>query len=521
MSELKKSERILRGAYITVSILAGVLFAILFSLTPASTDDLLFMLPSKGMDRGFGLWKEMVEFFPYILSSQSGRLGNILAMPFLYLFPRWVFGVLSGGVIVLLLIFSCRLTGVRPGSVVSWLIVATVVFAYPWYDYLFLVTYGINYLWAGTLCVIAMWGFMNIRQFGPLGFIGTLILLFVAGWMHEGFGAPLTGGLVLWLLLNWKKRDGREVLGVLAAGIGTCMTAMFPAFWVRAEEETDFIFKFTFKEALMQLGPALLFAVVFLISLLWVVSQRRYRKLLSIRSALPAITGFVLVSTAVFLKYYNGPRTGAPLLLFSALGCAMTFSLSGGRRSRPIVAAVSGLLVSVAMLVNLSYACALQKKLQKEYDDIVRLFESSPDGTFYYDVSYPVADPSLFKTSVRVFHEKTPKLFWKVYYGGSEKDLVILPSAMRGFSPEKSSPSAHTPGAMIYNGWIVLPDTTGVDSFKRIHVLSEGGTDIATRFRRDYFKAADGKEYILITPHVKVLDPSLTIEDVILYDHSR
>ena len=73
---------------------------------------------------------------------------------------------------------------------------------------------------------------------------------------------------------------------------------------------------------------------------------------------------------------------------------------------------------------------------------------------------------------------------------------------------------------MIYNGCIILPDTTDVDSYKRIHIVISSGERRASRFRRDYFKAADGKTYILLEPHDKVLDPTLEIKDVDLTDHS-
>ena len=514
-----QSTKTLKYLYISISVIAGVLFAFIYSLVPANTDDLCFMISSKGMERGFGLWNLMVDKFPDIWQTQSGRLGNFVALPFLYLFPRWVFGIVSGGIISFILLFVCTLTKVRKGSVVSWLLMSAIVFAFPWYDYMFLITYSANYVWASAAVLAAVWAFLKVDEMSSPGYYAGLLLMFVAGWMHEGFGAPLTCGLTLWLIVFRKKITVRKVCAWAFAGVGTGMTLLSPTFWVRGENEANMLQKFPYKEAIMQLGPALLFFIVFAIAFLILVSDRKRRQRLDNYGLLTITGGFCIASLVVFLKYFNGPRTGAPLLLMSAVGCGITFSAIGRNVRFKIVEWSLGCIVSIGVIVNLVFAIERQKDLNREYEEVLNLYEASPDGTIYYDLIYPTPDLSLFKTSVRQFHEKVPKTFWEWYYG-PDKPIVILPSALKGFSQEKSSPSELSKGVMIYNGCIILPDTTDVDSYKRIHIVTSSGERRPSRFRRDYFKAADGKTYILLEPHDKVLDPTLEIKDVDLTDHS-
>lgn len=507
--------------YISVTILTGILFAILISLTPPGADDLLFLIPAKGHEPGLGLWDMMIGELPRIWQTQSGRLGNFIAMPILYLMPKWIFGVITGFLTSLLIILSARISGSRPGSIVSWLLYATIVIAYPWYDYLTLVTYAINYIWTSAVVAGTMVCFMNINRYSRAGMISAFILAFIAGWMHEGFGAPLCVGLTLAIVVNLKNIGRRQLLLYFFTGIGTCMTFLSPVFWSRSERETNFLLKFTYKEALMQLGPAMLFVFVLIALTIMVMIRKDLRKRIWTSMRFLLFAGAAAASTAVFLKYYTGPRTGAPAMLYSALGCAYVITtITKDKRPAQWLSWVVACLIGGFGLIHLAYADVAQAECKKEYEEVTRLYEQSTDGTFYYDLSYPTADLSLFKTSVRQFHERIPKDFMRIYFK-PDHSMVILPTAMKGFAPDKAVESRLTPGVLLYNGWIVLPDSIDTGSFQRIHILTETGEYLPSRFRIDRFKSDTGSDFIIVTPHIKVLDPSLRVKDVAMQDHSR
>ncbi|MBD5261486.1 MAG: hypothetical protein HDS38_05070 [Bacteroides sp.] len=511
----------LNRIFTAVAVITGMLLAVLIALTPPGADDLLFLLPAKGCQPGPGLLDMMAGELPRIWETQSGRLGNFISMPFLYLVPKWIFGIITGTLTTILILLSCRLTGARRGSIVGWLIYASIVLAFPWYDYLTLVTYAVNYLWAAAAAAGAIACFLDIDKLRGWRLAGAYLLIFSAGWIHEGYGAPLTAGLTLCLIISFPKISRRRIWAWICCGAGTVMTAFSPVFWQRSEREFNFLLKFTYKELAMQVGPALLFVAAMISLLIWAASRRRTRTDILMKAPLLIFAGAAFASTAVFLKFYTGPRTGAPVILYSMLAYAYIVTAAARDRRCPTALQwAAAILIGGFSLLHLAYADISQTHRTKEYLEATRLYEDSADGTFYYDLAYPEPDLTLFKTSVRQFHEKVPLEFMRIYFKPEYK-MVILPTAMKGFSPEKTTASGLTPGAMVYNGWIVLPDTADTDALQRIHILTEDGRYLPTRFRSDRFTYRDSITFQLITPHVKVLDPHIRVKDVVLRDNSR
>ncbi|MDE5794640.1 MAG: hypothetical protein K2I08_07960 [Muribaculaceae bacterium] len=507
--------------FICVAAISGILFSILISLTPPGADDLLFMVPMKGHKAGLELWATMAERIPWIWETQSGRLGNFLSLPFLYLAPKWIFGIISGGMVFILITLSCRISGTRFGSIVSWLLYATIVIAFPWYDYLTLVTYAINYLWAAAAVVGAIYCYLNINNYKGIQLWFACFLMFIAGWMHEGFGAPLSAGITICIMLQLKECSRKQIAAWTASCVGTCMTMLSPVFWQRSERTTNYLLKFTYKEALLQLGPALIFIIAFILLLLWMISKRERRQDIPKAKSLVIFIIGAAAAGAVFLKYYTGPRTGAPVMLYSALGCAYILSTApSAKHSYVALQWVIGIIIGCFSLTHLAFADIKQQECSKEYAEVTTLYKDSENGTFYYDLAYPKADMTLFKTSIRQFHEKVPKEFMRMYYSPNN-NMVILPTAMKGFSPERSEKSKITPGAMIYNGWIVVSEDFDVDSFQRIGVITGNGEIVSSRFRTDRFFCPGYGNFLLITPHIKVLDQTIRIKDVAINDHSR
>lgn len=504
-----------------VSAITGILIAILFGLTPPGVDDLLFLLPAKGCEPGVGLWGMMMGEWPRIWLTETGRLGNFIAMPILYLMPKWIFGIITGGLTYLLIILSCRLTRSRYGSIISWLLYASIILAYPWYDFLTMVTYAVNYIWSAVAAVGAILCFINIKSYSIAKTIAACLLMFAAGWMHEGFGAPLTAGLTLSLVLQHNKVGKRQILSWICAGAGTCMTTFSPTFWTRSGEELNLLMKYPYKEIIMNIGPVLIFLTAMAFISVWIISSHKVKKgiLLTVPSII-LITA-TLVATAVFLKFYTGPRTAAPALLYSMLACGYILTSAIGNRRIPTrLQWLTGILIGGFSIAHLAYADYAQTDITKEFKTVTHLYETSDDGVVYYDLAYPKADLSLFKTSVRQLHERVPKEFIRKYFKPEHK-MVILPTSMKDFNPDKALKSYMTPGAMIYNGTIVLPDTIDTESFHRIHILTEDGKYLPSRFRIDKFSCPDYGEFKILTPHIKVLNSSLKIKDTSLTDHSR
>lgn len=513
-----KDKIALHHIYLAAAVAEGILLAILIAVTPAAADDLFFMIPVREMGSESDAWQKMIREVSWVWETQSGRLGNFLSLPFLFLLPRWVFGIITGALFSFILLEMTSLVGTRRGSVVSWLIMAVMVFAYPWYDYLTQVTYAVNYVWASAILVGALWCFLNSGSLSKPLFVVALIWTFVSGWIHEGFGVPYCCGLTLWMLINRRRLDSRKILLWLMAASGSVMTAFSPTFWSRSQDGAGNVLDFPLNEAVIQLGPALLVCIVFVVSLGFCTIRKKTRQRLVMYGLLWIVIGGVICSMAVFLRFYSGPRTGAPLLLFSSLGCALMFRILGEPfNSRP-AAWIIGVMIALCAFVNLVFAIVRQTDLNKESQKIESLYNASPDGAIYLDLIYPVADASLYKTTVRQFHERVPIFFWEKYHD-SDKHLVILPAAIRDFIPERAQPSGKAPGIWVYKNHIIASQSLDLSDVNLIRLLTGEGSWTSSRFRADPFTGRDGHRYVLITPHLQTLDHSVRIIDCEIYSH--
>lgn len=90
--------------------------------------------------------------------------------------------------------------------------------------------------------------------------------------------------------------------------------------------------------------------------------------------------------------------------------------------------------------------------------------------------------------------------------------MTILPERLQGFTPDKGTPSDYIKGLYIYNNCLVA--CSGIITDGRIIIILDSEKNRhETRIRLQKFKAADGNNYELVTPHTAILNPSLRIID--------
>lgn len=496
--------------FLTTAIIA-VLFGVLCALTPPGADDLLFLdgvVPSGDFSE---MWEKLVPACQLRWTTETGRLGVFLSLGFLYLLPKWAFGIVLAFAVFSLVRYSCKLADIEPGSILAWLVLAAIVIVAPWYDFMFQISYAMNYVVGGAITVAAAYSFINIERIFGWKLLGIFILMFAAGWMHEAYSAPFGIAATVWMIRRHKFISLKTVFAWLMLGAGACVIALSPTLWHRTGDEM-LILKFPLKEAVMQLGPSLLLIVLFLIFSRIAFHWKRIRIAVQKDEWLFFLV-YILVSVVVLVAFYCGPRTGFPTILFSIVGIAFTLRLLIASTNRPIATVVVGILIGLGCFAHLAFACYEEYRLRAEYYDIVGLYKRSDNGTFYYDLTYPRFDASLYKTSVRDFHSREPMAMWSDYYD-PQKKLVILPTALKGFSASGAKHSQITKGALVYNGWIVLPAKFDLMDVVRMTIHTEGGETMSSRYRVDVFTDASGEQYKLIVPHVKVLNKRLKITDV-------
>lgn len=375
----------------------------------------------------------------------------------------------------------------------------------PWYDYLLIVTYGINYLWAGTLAVWAAYCLLNADKYHSAA-AGSVC--FIAGWMHEGFGVPLSTAAIILLLTEHKNR-GYSKLTILTIA-GTCCTALTPAIWRRLFYMSTASGKeYPLSESLLHFGPIVALLVILAALLLkHTITNRRIWK--DKRTIFYVV--YILAASSLAFKFYCGPRITTSPVIFTFAGI-MTLMPDLKLFSRRLFSKICASSIVAFSILHLSYAIHLQYRLQHQFDEIVRLFKASETGQLYINPIPMRADISLYKTTVRQFHESVPRTMFSRYYGRTtSKVMTILPERLQGFTPDKGTPSDYIKGLYIYNNCLVA--CSGIITDGRIIIILDSEKNRhETRIRLQKFKAADGNNYELVTPHTAILNPSLRIID--------
>ncbi|MCM1489244.1 MAG: DUF6056 family protein [Muribaculum sp.] len=505
--------------YTITQVIISILFAIIYILTPPGADDLLFLSGHETNISTAETLGEIANTIAYRWTTETGRLGTFISIVFLLLDAHVLFGVLSGLAIYLLLTLAAKLAGARKGSVISWLLTVAIVFCLPWYDYLFLCSYGVNYIWSSMLAVMASYAFMHTGNTRGLKAVAVASVMFLSGWMHEAYGVPLCVAATGWLLLKKKSLTKAMVLNWISLGIGTLMTFLSKAFWNRTEGKM-LIEEFPLREFILQLGPSIFLLMLFATAIIYGLSGSKRCTIL--RGNVPEVVYFSLfiaISSIITFRYFCGARSAMPLSLMSIIGAAYIFNLCTSTCSKKFTG-IFGLISAIICVLHLTYTVSEQSQRKKEYYEIEAMYMQSEDGSFFYDVTFPKVDFSLLKTSVRQFHEKTPIWMWDKYHNreSGDKHLLILPTDISNFAGI-GNPSRTTKGVQIYNNWVIAdPEIfeTSEHHAKTIKLVKPGGDIVTSRYRTEQFKAKDGKEYTLLIPHEKILDRGLNISDVIL-----
>lgn len=498
------------------TLLLTLLFGWIYFNTPLMVDDLWFLNGTQGMKPG---WERFVSGLPTLeerLGTDAIRFGNIFGYVFLTLFPKWVFNILAMGMIWGCFIVYARLAGVRKGSLSSWILVAGMIICLPWYDYFFTLLFSMNYLPALLLGGMTMDLLVRGELPGGWRFALWVIVAFGAGWAHEGFGMPIVAGATAVGFLLWRRGmlNVRFVVIVAAVFLGSSIVFLSPSLWNRVTLEWKPA-TYPLKELIMQMGPMALMTMITLIAALPLLCKRKYRNRIT-ESAIDRrrwlFSGvFCIASLIIDLKYFNGPRTACGLIMVEMVLILMAAREYGIRIRQSRLSEALEIILFLLLTLHLTCAGLKQRCIRQEHEDVIRLFMESADGTIYYDLSNPLPDLSLFKTTVRELHERIPLEELNGYLDKT-KTLAILPEALEGLGHDNPS-GGEGPGVYAYEGHL-LAKPGAVPESPRIEVLTESGEWIATRYRKNPFRDLQGREWVLITPHIQVLDPTIRLKDL-------
>lgn len=492
-------------------IVVVMLYIAIFALTPMCVDDYFYSFHSASLtspfDKAAAIWQNCQDRWHY----DTGRLCNLMAPVFLGLLPKIVFSIISGFFIWMSVRLMCRLAGVGRGSVGSWVIVFLVNFALPWFEYMFTVIFALNYLWPSALSLLFVYWMLNfnavVEKQSPSRFVVMCGIAVLTGWMHEGFSVPVIAGLTATWALTRHRPAKREFILFLCFVVGFMLIVASPALWCRTENmEPYFRFLSPGRKIFYGIGCNSLFFGLCLF-LIYLVVRRRMKRLFvdapNIRPLIIFILASSIAATALFFKFYTGPR----MAWYATQLCSIGLVAVGNKVFTPVKRSVGHILKSaIAFLVffNLTFAVVEQNKLYNESEEIVRLFLDSPNGDVFYDNIPRHISPSLYKTSIRYFNMESLGIFSHYWRENDDVMLTLLPTRLKNFEPASAMPCRSDSTLFIKDGLLVVRESAvaGKD-WIRIETTETGWTE--TTIHRKFFSAADNSRWALIDPYISSL----------------
>ena len=483
-------------------VAVGVLVGVLYQVGTPMLDDYWFSMSSEGLDGFRARISWLAEMTSERRMTDNWRLANVFGPLFLVVFPRWVFSVLTGLIVFLILRFGCVICRVGAGSLRGWLWAAIFILVFPWYDSMVCVMFALNYVWSTAATLLAIWLFFRQPKSGATAWIGLAGVGFVAGWMHEGFSLPLICAMASVLVydrLSGGRTDRRRIALLAGTVVGLCFIMSSPSIWNRGVESHSKILEMPWHEIVIQTGPSLALFAIYALTLMLALRRRRRIEEKDVFFGVAT-----LCALAIELKFFGGARVGWPTELYAAIGSLCLWGEWPARKGKSVYVAEA--LIVIAVLVNLLAAIMLQRRLTAEAREITELYDASEDGTVYYDAITPSPDLTLHKTTVMQFHQRVPLASFRIYHNSS-KELTLLPSALRDFRGEMNNHG----GISIYKGYIIalpeaVPDYPGL-----VDIRTGDGRVVQSRYRAAGFRGSDGEEYVYIVPHVFLMNPGIEI----------
>lgn len=499
------------------------MYGIMFFLTPCSVDDIWYLENSVGTK---GSWEYFIstvancwEHWQY----DTGRLCNMAAAPFLALFPKWIYAAITSFAVWIIYIGGPILTKSRFISYASAFWIVTVTFIFPWFDFMFGIIFSINYVWTWALAIIFFYWFIkaeSIRQYHVSTGISLFILSFMLGWWHEGFSVPLIISLSAYFIIRRIKPNKTRLLMIAGMICGISMILVMPAFWNSTESRHSVIFKPVLWETILGFAFMCLFYVYLLMFVIIISNSRLRKRLKTDKNRKLAVYISILiygaVSSAIYVKYYTGPRVGCFVQIISALGIMDICRLFKIPRKldKDLLRTITVSAALVISFINMSASIVMQKRLTKEFDDVRSLYDRYKDingGIVYYDQTPRKLGIDFFKPSYKILN--TP---YGLEHGLS--DIKIIPKALENLDP--ASPDMikckHDDSLYIYKNILILKGNKP-DRPLMARIYTPGNGKIISRIFHYEFTDKNRDPWTYVKTMSQTLDPSIKITDAQLY----
>lgn len=499
--------------YLIFAGILAVLFGCMFQLMPVCADDLWYLADSCGAHGSLEYFTTTVSTCLDHWTYDTGRLANMATAPFLSLFPRSVFSLASILALFLILISGISLSKSPwlSGRAAIWILIVS--FVIPWFEFLFTIVYASNYIWCAALGLLFFYLFINDRFLSsavPLIFIGVL-----TGWWHEGMSVPLLCACACYIAFPGIRVTRRRwfMLGGLLTGI--LIIAGMPAFRAMTGDRVSHLVKSVWIETMINVLAYNCCFYIYLLLLLAAFIRRSVRRRLcadrQAQALLLAIGVFGIVSTSIYIMYFNGARTG----LFSQLMCGIgimrlsPFLFPATRRGTLAGRCACGAAMALS-LVSVIWAIAVQTRLSREYEDVSALAAEARKhgrGEVFYDATPIGIGPDFLKPSYMLLNTE---------YGLG--GVVLIPQALQDFRPDSDAATRCGDDRLyIYRNHIVAVGRMPEERVDVSLTVADGRV-LRSRVRMRGFAASSGDSCVAVLPHIMQVNANLEVKDARLLD---
>lgn len=504
-----------RYVYFGIAVILSILGGMMYYVTTVCCEDLWYQSASVGVH---GTWEYFISTLNNCIDHwnwDTGRLCNTVSAPFLALFPHCVYSCITAILIAVIFIIGVRIAGLKWLSVSSAAWVGIVSFVIPWHDFMFTVVYSINYVWGCAFGLSIFYLFLkdySDKRVGIFTKCALFLFAYVVGWWHEGMSMPLLIGLIVYLMVERKKPSVCRILILIGLSAGLVTIVSMPAFWLMTDERQSNIIKSVLWETLVHLfAYNCLFYIYTLLVILRIIKS--YRKdMVDIRAKAFHCCVFVfgLISCIIYLKYYNGPRTGMFSQVFCGLGI-LNINKNREVRNQILLSYISMTLIFLLASASLVKSIIIQVKLSKEIDEVKELAYISEISTgkkiVFYDPTPISFGIDMLKPSYQILNTK---------YG--LQGIELFPSCLKNFSLANKNLKRCTDARLIiFNNIIVYAESVPEERID-ISLSGDNGEKVVSRTRFREFVTCDGDTVSYIIPHVQAMGSKMVITDAVLMD---
>ena len=236
----------------------------------------------------------------------------------------------------------------------------------------------INYIWAMTASMFVAHYYLNMKRISPWAVVPLVAFSFLAGWGQESLSSGMAAAMWIYALCRFRSMQWQRWLMLIAYTVGMLLLCLAPSNFSRLGVSSLHVTPVAIAYY-MRVGYLLAAVLLYLLIIKRVPLVSIYRDNAFWFNALL----FMLLFNFIVRVYCNRQLFGADAVsLVLALRLAGRYSLVPSRGEVMLLSFMALLFVQVAVedLITISHRAAVVDKLQRLYDE-------SPDGVVYCDIS--------------------------------------------------------------------------------------------------------------------------------------